>query len=72
MSQRNRKLIGAFLLVISVVGWAILGTWGYLLLPEGLPGAVLIIYFIFAGMGWMLPAMALIRWMARPNPLPQR
>jgi hypothetical protein len=72
MSQRKRKLIGAILLVISVVGWAILGTWGYLLLPEGLPGLVLIVYFIFAGMGWMIPAMILIRWMAKPNPLPQR
>ena len=67
MTQRNRKLIGAFLLVGSIIAWSILATWIYLLLPEGLPGLVLIAFFIAAGMGWVLPAMPLIRWMARPD-----
>ena len=67
MSQRTRKLIGAFLLVGSIVLWSILATSIYLLLPEGLPGLVLIGFFIVAGMGWMLPAMPLIKWMARPD-----
>lgn len=67
MTQRNRKLTGAFLLVISIVLWSALATWVYLLLPEGLPGLVLIGFFIVAGMGWVLPAMPLISWMARPD-----
>lgn len=67
MTQRNRKLIGAFALVGSIFAWAALGTWAYLLLPEGLPGLVLIVFFIIAGMGWVFPAMGIIRWMARPN-----
>ncbi len=67
MSQRTRKLIGAFLLVGSIILWSILATAIYLLLPEGLPGLVLIGFFIIAGMGWMLPAMPLIKWMARPD-----
>lgn len=67
MTQRNRKLIGAFLLVGSIVAWSIIATWIYLLLPEGLPGLVLIVFFIVAGMGWVLPAMPLIKWMARPD-----
>ena len=67
MTQRNRKLIGAFLLVGSIIVWSILATWIYLLLPEGLPGLVLIGFFIVAGMGWVLPAMPLIKWMARPD-----
>ncbi|MCW5721410.1 MAG: DUF2842 domain-containing protein [Devosia sp.] len=67
MTQRNRKLIGAFLLVGSIVLWSVLATWVYLALPEGLPGLVLIVYFIIAGMGWLLPSMAIIRWMARPD-----
>lgn len=67
MTQRNRKLIGAFLLVGSIALWSVLATSVYLLLPEGLPGLVLIAFFIVAGMGWMLPAMAIIRWMARPD-----
>jgi hypothetical protein len=67
MTQRNRKLIGAFLLVGSIIVWSVLATWLYLLLPEGLPGLVLIGFFIVAGMGWVLPAMPLIKWMARPD-----
>lgn len=67
MNQRNRKLIGAFLLVGSIALWSALATAIYLLLPVGLPGLVLILFFILAGMGWLLPAMAIIRWMARPD-----
>lgn len=67
MTQRSRKLTGAFLLVGSIIAWAILATMIYLALPEGLPPLVLIVYFIIAGMGWMLPAMKLIAWMARPD-----
>ena len=67
MTQRNRKLIGAFLLVGSIAAWSVLATAIYLLLPEGLPGLVLIIFFIIAGMGWLFPAMAIIRWMAKPE-----
>ncbi|KKB10283.1 hypothetical protein VE26_05005 [Devosia chinhatensis] len=67
MTQRNRKLIGAFLLVGSIIAWSVLATALYLALPEGLPGLVLIVFFIIAGMGWLLPAMAIIRWMAKPD-----
>ena len=67
MTQSNRKLLGAFLLVGSIIGWSVLATAVYLLLPEGLPGLVLIAFFIVAGMGWVLPAMPLIKWMARPD-----
>jgi uncharacterized membrane protein len=67
MNQRNRKLIGAWALLASIVGWCVLATAVYLVLPEGLPGLVLIGFFIIAGMGWLLPAMWIIRWMARPD-----
>jgi hypothetical protein len=67
MTQRNRKLIGTFLLLGSIIAWSVLATWIYLALPEGLPALVLIIYFMIAGMGWLLPSMALVKWMARPD-----
>ena len=51
----------------SIVLWSVLATWVYLQLPEGLPGLVLIGFFIVAGMGWVLPAMPLVTWMARPD-----
>ena len=67
MTQRTRKLIGALLLPISIIVWSVLATAIYLTLPEGLPGLVLIAYFVVAGMGWLLPSMVIIRWMAKPD-----
>jgi uncharacterized membrane protein YbhN (UPF0104 family) len=67
MTQRTRKLIGAVLSVVSIVVWACVATSIYLAFPPDLPWFVLLPYFIVAGMGWMLPAMVLVRWMARPD-----
>lgn len=67
MKQRHRKLIGALLIVLSIIVWASLATSLYLAFPPGLPWFVLIPYFIVAGMGWTLPAMVLVKWMARPD-----
>jgi RsiW-degrading membrane proteinase PrsW (M82 family) len=66
MNQGHRKLMGTALLPFSVIAWAVLGTAIYLMLPEGLPWWVLILYFMVAGMGWFLPAAVIIRWMSRP------
>lgn len=67
MTQRSRKLIGSFLLIISLIVWGSLATSIYLAFPPDLPWWVLIAYFIVAGMGWLLPAMWIIRFMARPD-----
>jgi len=67
MTQRIRKLIGALLLPLSIILWSVLATAIYLAMPEGLPGLVLIVYFVVAGMGWLLPSMIIIRWMAKPD-----
>jgi hypothetical protein len=68
MTQSQRKLAGAVLLPVSVIAWAVLGTWLYLAFLTSAPWWVHLPYFIVAGMGWMLPAMVLVRWMARPDP----
>ena len=67
MTQRNRKLIGIVLLLGSIVAWLWIGTAIYLQLPPDLHPLVLIVYFLVVGMGWCLPAMAIIRWMAKPD-----
>ena len=67
MKQRNRKLMGILILVASIIAWCVAATALYLVLPEGLPGLVLIAFFIVAGMGWLFPAMAIIGWMARAD-----
>ena len=30
-------------------------------------GLVAVIYYVVAGLGWVLPAMLLVRWMTRPD-----
>jgi hypothetical protein len=67
MNQRSRKLIGVFLLLGSIAAWVSVFTSVYLLLPADLPGWVLLPYFIVAGMGWLYPAIWIIRWMAKPE-----
>jgi len=67
MTQRNRKLIGILLILGSIVAWLSLATSIYLAFPPGLPPWLLLAYFVVAGMGWLLPAMWIIRWMARPD-----
>jgi len=67
MTQRNRKLIGILLILGSIVVWLSVFTSVYLAFPPGLPLWILMPYFIVAGMGWLFPAMWIIRFMARPD-----
>ena len=63
MTIRQRKLIGAVLLLVLVIVWSLVGVaiaqapvlkenrlWQF-------------VFYIVAGLGWVLPAMPLIRWM---------
>jgi hypothetical protein len=67
MTQRERKLAGVILLVVAVIGVAVIGTAIYLTLLSGAQPIVLILFFAVAGMAWIVPAMAIIRWMSRPD-----
>ena len=66
MPIRLRKLIGAIMLIILVIAWALLA----MALAQSplvkANGAIEVIYYVVAGLGWVLPAMPLIRWMSRP------
>jgi hypothetical protein len=67
MTQRNRKALGILLILGSIVAWLSVFTSVYLAFPAGLPIWILMPYFIVAGMGWLFPAMWIIRWMAKPD-----
>jgi hypothetical protein len=63
MSMRIRKLIGAFALLALVTVWALLAM-AFAQFAFSSPNAVAAwIFYVVAGMGWILPAMPLIRWM---------
>ncbi len=71
MTIRTRKLIGAIILFALLVGWVVLGL---ALAPavfsadNDLGAAV---FYVVAGLGWLVVAMPLVKWMARPNPAPR-
>ena len=69
MTIRTRKFVGTIALLILVVVWSLLGMtvaqtpW---LANSGLLQAI---FYVVAGIGWVLPAMPIISWMSKPDAL---
>jgi Protein of unknown function (DUF2842) len=67
MTVRTRKLFGAVALLLLAVVWSLMGmtvaqtAW---LANSGLRQAI---FYVVAGMGWVLPAMPIVSWMSRPD-----
>ena len=67
MTIRTRKLFGTIALLVLVVVWSLLGMtvaqtpW---LANSGLLQAI---FYVVAGIGWVLPAMPIVSWMSRPD-----
>jgi uncharacterized protein DUF2842 len=67
MTIRTRKFFGTIALLVLVVVWSLLGMtvaqtpW---LANSGLLQAI---FYVVAGIGWVLPAMPIISWMSRPD-----
>jgi hypothetical protein len=68
MPIRLRKLIGAFALLALVTVWALLAMALAQFPALSTNRIVEALYYLVAGLGWVLPAMPLIRWMSRPDP----
>jgi hypothetical protein len=65
MSPRIRKLIGVFALFALVIVWSLLAM-AIAQAPVIFNNAWLAgLYYVVAGVGWVLPAMPLVRWMSR-------
>lgn len=67
MSTRLRKLIGTVALLVLVCVWALVAMALAQSALTNINGWVATIYYVVAGLGWVLPAMPLISWMARPR-----
>jgi hypothetical protein len=67
MPIRRRKLIGAIALIVLVVTWALVAMALAQAPAIKANGVVEVIYYVVAGLGWVLPAMPLIAWMSRPD-----
>ena len=72
MSIRIRKLIGAVGLFVLMTVWALLAM-AFAQFPPIRDNAWLSgCYYVVAGMGWVLPAMPLVKWMSKGEPGPPR
>jgi hypothetical protein len=67
MTMRTRKLIGAFGLLALMMVWALIAMALAQSVLTDINGFVAAIYYVVAGLGWVLPAMPLISWMSRSD-----
>jgi hypothetical protein len=66
MGQRQRKLMGTVLLVILLIAYPLLSMVLYSTFLAASPWWGAILYAAAVGFLWLVPAMAIIRWMVRP------
>ncbi len=67
MSIRLRKFIGAVLLFVLVIVWALVAM-ALAQTPLIRDHAVAsVAYYVIAGLGWVLPAMPIVSWMSRKD-----
>ncbi len=67
MPIRLRKLIGAVARLALVIVWSLLAMAIAQPALASANGLVAALYYVVAGLGWVLPAMPLITWMSRPD-----
>jgi hypothetical protein len=65
MPIRIRKLLGAVALIALVVIWSLLAMAVAQFPIVKANGVLETLYYVVAGLGWVLPAMPLVRWMSR-------
>jgi hypothetical protein len=72
MSIRTRKFIGTIALLTLVMTWGLLAMALAQSVLTNINGLVATLYYVIAGLGWVLPAMPLISWMSRPDKVTPR
>jgi len=66
MPVRLRKLLGAAVLIVFVLAYALAAMSVGGALVASLPEHFRLGFYLVAGLFWVLPAMVIIRWMQRP------
>jgi hypothetical protein len=67
MSIRTRKFLGTIALLVLVVVWSLMGMAAAQMPWLAASGLAQAVFYVVAGIGWVLPAMPIISWMARPD-----
>ena len=67
MTIRTRKFFGAIALIVLAASWALVGMAVAQMPWLARSGLLQAVFYVVAGMGWVLPAMPLIKWMSRKD-----
>lgn len=67
MTQRTRKLVGAVLLVTLLIVYSLLAMTIGAVHFNGASILVQTLYYLVAGLAWLIPAGLLVRWMQRQD-----
>ena len=67
MSIRTRKFIGAVLLLLFIAVYALVAMLVAVVLQVNGSKLAEVIYYVVAGLLWVLPAAWLIKWMQKPD-----
>ncbi len=68
MTLRTRKLIGLIALLVLITVYALLALAAAIVLQvHDASKIVELIYYIIAGLLWVIPAGVIIKWMQRPD-----
>jgi hypothetical protein len=64
---RTRKLVGTVALIVLACVWALLAMALAQSALTSINGVLAFVFYVVAGLGWVLPAMPLVKWMQRPD-----
>ena len=67
MTIRTRKFLGTIALLLLVVAWSLMGMTMAQTPWMANSGLLQAIFYVVAGLGWVLPAMPIISWMSKPD-----
>ncbi len=67
MNIRTRKFFGTIALLVLVVVWSLLAMTAAQTPWLAKSGLLQAMFYVVAGLGWVLPAMPIVSWMARPD-----
>jgi hypothetical protein len=67
MTIRTRKFFGAVALLVLATAWSLAGMAVAQMPWLAQSGTLQAIFYVVAGLGWVLPAMPIVAWMSRPD-----
>ena len=67
MTIRTRKFFGTIALLLLAAIWSLIAMAVAQMPLIANSGALQWVFYVVAGMGWVLPAMPIVSWMSRPE-----